>query len=240
MRCKKQWALIAGIFVLLLLVLFLFIKIPRLVPEKRINAEDISIYLKDGDIICRLGDRLWSLYFKDISSIDKRFSHLGIIRIIDHKITVINAEGRAIQGKDFVNEVDLDEFLKIAKAIGIYRLNDYDGKIVSSAALEYIGYPFDWNFDLEDKSKIYCTELLYVVLQKVAPEIELKKIYQKELQKEVIPLEAYSNSEYFKEVLYMDIGGSAQEQSTLRASLLSLLRQIPRIQNRRAAVRLLG
>ena len=204
MKRNKQRALIVGIFVFSLLVLFLFIKIPRLAPEKRINAEDISIHLKDGDIICRLGDRLWSLYFKDISSNDKRFSHLGIIRIIDNKITVINAEGRAIQGKDFVNEVDLDEFLEIAKAIGIYRLNDYDGKIVSSTALEYIGYPFDWNFDLEDKSKIYCTELLYVVLKNIAPEIELKRVYQKELKKEVIPLEAYSRSEYFDEILYLN------------------------------------
>jgi len=205
MKRNKQRALIVGIFVFSLLVLFLFIKIPRLAPEKRINAEDISIHLKDGDIICRLGDRLWSLYFKDISSNDKRFSHLGIIRIIDNKITVINAEGRAIQGKDFVNEVDLDEFLEIAKAIGIYRLNNYDGKIISSAALEYIGYPFDWNFNLEDKSKIYCTELLYIVLKKIAPNIELKKIFQKELNKEIIPLEAYSNSEHFNEILYISI-----------------------------------
>jgi len=204
MRPDKKWALIVSIFVFLLLAFFLFIKIHRLVPEKKITAQDISIYLKDGDIICRLGDRLWSRYFKDISSTDKRFSHLGIIRINDSKITVINAEGLAIQGKDFVNEVDLNEFLKIAKAVGIYRLNNYDGKIISSAALEYIGYPFDWNFDLEDKSKIYCTELLYVVLREIAPEIELRKVFQKELRKEIIPLEAYSNSEYFNEILYID------------------------------------
>ena len=203
MTRNKKWALIAGIFIFLLTALFVFVKIPRLVPEKRIKADDISAYLKDGDIICRLGDRLWSLYFKDVSVTDKRFSHLGIIRIFGGKITVINAEGRAIQGKDFVNEVGLDEFLEIAKAVGIYRLIDYDGKIVSSAALEYVGYPFDWSFDLEDKSKIYCTELLYVILTKIAPEIETKKIFQKELKKEIIPLEAYSNSEHFSEILYV-------------------------------------
>jgi len=206
MRLNRQQALIVGIFVFLLMAMLLFTKIPRSMPEKkRINAEDISIHLKDGDIICRLGDRLWSLYFRDISPVDKRFSHLGIIRITGNKITVINAEGRAIQGKDFVNEVDLNKFLEIAKAVGVYRLNDYDGNIVSSTALEYIGYPFDWNFDLEDNNKIYCTELLYVVLQKIAPDIALEKIYQKELKKEIIPLEAYSNSEYFNEVLFISI-----------------------------------
>jgi hypothetical protein len=184
---------------------FVFRETPQLVLEKRINSEDIAIYLKDGDIICRLGDRLWSLYFKDISSFDKRFSHLGIVRITNNKITVINAEGRAVQGMDFVNEVDLDEFLEIAKAIGIYRLINFDGKIVSSMVMEYIGYPFDWNFDFEDESKIYCTELLYIVLKIIAPEIEIKKIFQKELKKEIIPLEAYSNSEYFEEILYISI-----------------------------------
>ena len=200
---KKRWALIAGIFTLVLLTLFFLAKRPRLAPIKKINANDISAYLKDGDIICRLGDRIWSQYFKDISVTDKRFSHLGIIRINDEKITVINAEGRAIEGKDSVNETGLDEFLEIARAVGIYRINGYDGKILSSMAMEYIGYPFDWGFDLENKNKIYCTELLYVILERIAPEIELKKIYQKELKKEIIPLEAYSNSEHFTEIFFI-------------------------------------
>jgi len=202
---RKKWAVMIGGFGILF-VLFLFIKtLPSaaIAPKKTINAEDISMYLNDGDIICRLGDRLWSLYFKDLSLDDKRFSHVGIIRIIDNNITVINAEGRAVQGKDFVNEVSLAEFLEIAKAIGIYRLKNYDGKTISSAALEYIGYPFDWNFDLEDTNKIYCTELLYVVLKKTAPEIKLKRIFQKEIKKEIIPVEACSNSGYFNEILFI-------------------------------------
>ena len=205
MSVYKRWALIIAIFIFFLLGLFLFIKISQLNPKmskKRINAKDISAYLKDGDVICRLGNRIWSLYFKDISLTDKRFSHLGIVRINDDKITVINAEGRAIEGKDSVNEVDLDEFLEIARAVGIYRLNNYDGGIVSSEAMKYISYPFDWDFDMEDGSKIYCTELLYIILKKIAPEIELKRVLQKGLKKEIIPLEAYSNSEYFTEILY--------------------------------------
>jgi hypothetical protein len=200
--CNKKRVLVVGIFIFCLLALG-FLKIPQLIPEKRIQAEDISFALKDGDIICRLGDRLWSLYFRDISPIDKRFSHLGIIRIDSNKITVINAEGLALEGKDFVNEVGLDEFLTIAKAIGIYRLNEYEGKIISSTAIEYIGYPFDWDFDLEEENKLYCTELLYVILKKIAPEIHLEKKFQKELKKTIIPLEACSNSEYFKEILYI-------------------------------------
>ena len=205
---KKRWALIGGILAFFALAIVFLLNVTRLAPEKRIKAETISKYMENGDIICRLGDRLWSLYFKDISITDKRFSHCGIVRIVNNKITVINAEGRAIQGEDFVNEVDLDDFLKIAKAIGIYRINNHDGNLVSNTALEYKGRQFDWNWDLQDDSKIYCTELLYVILKKIAPEIELQTVYLKEIGKDIIPVEAFSNSPHFKEILYIRADGA--------------------------------
>jgi len=204
MTLKKSRVLIAGVLPILLVLFFVLVK-PQLTPELKISANDISIYLEDGDIICRLGDRLWSRYFKDISPVDKRFSHLGIIRINEGKISVIHAEGRASEGKDFVNEVDLDEFLEIAKAVGIYRLNGYERELISSTAMNYIGFPFDWNFCLEDDSKIYCTELLYVVLKETAPEIELSTVFQKFLNKEIIPLDAVSKSGDFSEILFFSI-----------------------------------
>lgn len=202
----KKRALIAGIFAVLILALCATIKLLQSTPHPTIPAHDIAEHLQDGDIICRLGDRLWSTYFKDISDIDKRFSHLGIARITDDGITVINAEGRSTEGKDSVNESGLDEFLASAVAVGIYRLQNHDGKALSTAAMDYIGYPFDWNFDLQDDTKLYCTELLYAVLKKISPEIQLLTIFQKELNKKIIPLEAVSNSEYFKEVVYIKSG----------------------------------
>jgi hypothetical protein len=200
---KRKALIIAAVLVLALCATA---KPPQLTPRPAITARDMAEYLQDGDIICRLGDRLWSEYFKDISPVDKRFSHLGIVRITDGKITVINAEGRAIEGKDLVNETDLDEFLAIAKAVGIYRLRLPDGKALSTAATEYIGCPFDWSFDLQDDTKLYCTELLYAVLKKTAPEIQLQTIFQKELNREIVPLEAVSNSAYFEEVAYIRSG----------------------------------
>jgi len=203
MTTRAKTALAAGIGIFLITALLAAINLPRKASEKRIYADDIAMYLEDGDIICRLGDRLWSVYFKDISPIDKRFSHLGIIRIADGVATVINAEGLAIQGKDFVNETDLDEFLSIAKAVGIYRLRGFEGRTVSNTAMEYIGYPFDWDFDLRDESKLYCTELLYAVMNKIAPDIQLQTFFQKELSREIVPLEAVSNSSYFMEIAYV-------------------------------------
>ena len=167
-----------------------------------IQEDMILPYMKDGDIICRLGDRVWSMYFKGLSPNDKRFSHLGIVRIRNNIVSVINAEGLANERKDFVNEVSLNDFLKCAQKIGIYRLRNIEGEIISDTALGYVGVPFDWQFDMEDNSKLYCSELLYVVLKKIDLSIALNKVFMKEIGKNIIPLDVCSQSEYFIEIGY--------------------------------------
>jgi len=167
-----------------------------------IQEDMILPYMKDGDIICRLGDRVWSMYFKGLSPNDKRFSHLGIVRIRNNIVSVINAEGLANERKDFVNEVSLNDFLKCAQKIGIYRLKNIEGEIISDTALGYVGVPFDWQFDMEDNSKLYCSELLYVVLKKIDLSIVLNKVFMKEIGKNIIPLDVCSQSEYFVEIDY--------------------------------------
>jgi hypothetical protein len=167
-----------------------------------VQKDELLLSLNDGDIICRLGNRIWSTFFKELSPKDKRFSHLGIVRIRDNVVSIINAEGLAIEGKDYVNEVSLNDFLRIAQCIGIYRLRTIDGKIISDTALEYIGRRFDWQFDMEEDSNLYCTELLYVILKKLDPTIELNKVWLKEIGKNIIPLDICTQPEYFIEVGY--------------------------------------
>jgi hypothetical protein len=167
-----------------------------------VQEDEILAFLNDGDIICRLGDRLWSKFFRELSPNDKRFSHLGIIRIRNNIVSVINAEGLAVEGKDYVNEVPLKDFLRIAQSIGIYRLRTIEGSKISEAALKYIGHPFDWKFDMEDNNNLYCSELLYVILKKINPDIKLNTIWLKEIGRNVIPLDVCSQAEYFVEVGY--------------------------------------
>jgi hypothetical protein len=142
---------------------------------------------------------------KDISVTDKRFSHIGIIRIHNGHVSVINAEGDTGHGRDFVNEITIEEFLKHAVSVGIYRLNDADGSEISNLAMEYLGIPFDWHFDMKDESKLYCTELLYVIFKRVKPELELRTTYVRELKMDVIPLEAFSDSDYFSEIYFSSL-----------------------------------
>jgi hypothetical protein len=165
------------------------------------SSDELKPYLQNGDIICRLGDRLWSLYFKDLSPEDKRYSHLGIVRINGGHITVINAEGTRWEGKDYVNETLLQDFISVAKIIGIYRLENVSGNAITEEALRFIGVPFDWNFDMEDSDKLYCTELLYAILKNIDTDVKLRTVFQKELRENIIPLESISNSPDFMEVI---------------------------------------
>ncbi|GHV00747.1 hypothetical protein FACS189483_10950 [Spirochaetia bacterium] len=175
---------------------------PRRETARRFEAADIAPFLEDGDVLCRLGDRIWSQYFRKISPHDKRFSHLGIVRVAEGSYTVINAEGLAVEGKDFVNEIALQDFLNSATEIGVYRLRD-GAAALSAAALEFIGRPFDWAFDMGSDDRLYCTELLYVVLKRVAPNVPLATVWLNPPGRAIIPPEVCSQSEYFTEVCYL-------------------------------------
>ncbi|MDR0864677.1 MAG: hypothetical protein LBO74_07065 [Candidatus Symbiothrix sp.] len=193
------FSIIISCLVIVLLILFNYRTTGKAIS--RFTSAELEPYLEDGDIICRLGDRLWSLYFRDLSPDDKRYSHLGIVRMGERNITVINAEGTRWEGKDYVNETLLQDFISVAKKVGVYRLKGIDGAEVIEKTLEFVGTPFDWNFDLEDNGKLYCTELLYAVLKNMDKGIQLETVFQKEVGKEIIPLEAISNSSDFIEVV---------------------------------------
>ncbi|MCL1947669.1 MAG: hypothetical protein FWF51_11075 [Chitinivibrionia bacterium] len=169
-------------------------------PKTIIDAADVLPYLRDGDVICRLGDRGWSSFIRYLSSDDRRFSHIGIVRIRDENVSVINAECLVNGRNESVNEVSLSDYLELARAVGVYRANFLDGSIISDDAVKYLGYPFDWDFDFDDESKIYCTELLHVIIKNNAPEYGLATVNMSGINLAIIPTEAISKSADFDEI----------------------------------------
>jgi uncharacterized protein YycO len=202
-RFKPRYIVIPIVCIIaaaILLVLTLRLRRTLLVNE---YLDKIESVVQDGDIICRLGDRVWSLYFRRLSHEDKRFSHLGIVHIKnDNRITVINAEAAGGDDKNFVKEQPLEVFIQKARLIGVYRMDAIDGAKIAAEALTFLGRPFDWAFDKRTADKIYCTELLYWVLQSIGPEIQLKTVRKYGI--DIVPLEAVSDSGYFRELLYIE------------------------------------
>ena len=167
-----------------------------------IQKHEILAYLKDGDVICRMGEKFWSPIIRDLSPYDRRFSHLGIVRIRDNDISVIHVEGLSRSRRHYVRKEPLNGFLRSARSVGIYRLINIDGSQISDTALKFIGIPFDWQFDMSENSTLYCTQLLYVILNEISPEIRLNTVWLDILNRYVIPLDIVTQTEYFLEIGY--------------------------------------
>ena len=197
---------IIGVFLIISVASFVMIyhvmiyqKIGQYEHHLYIKSEDIYDSLEDGDILYRMGNRVWSLLFRDTSPTERRFSHVGIVRIRNGHVTVISAEALTAGG-DFVKEVSLNDYLWHTISAGLYRVNNIDGALISDTAIEFLGRPFDWDFDMEEDEKLYCSELLYVVLKKIDPNIKLNTFWDGKAGKYVIPMDVYLQKEYFTEI----------------------------------------
>ena len=190
-----------GLFGIIFLCLIV-ITIRRHNNSQFIQEHEILAYLKDGDVICRMGEKIWSPIIRDLSPYDRRFSHLGIVRIRDNIISVIHVEGLSRSRRHYVRKELLNEFLRSARSVGIYRLIDVDGSKISDMALNFIGIPFDWQFDMNDYTTLYCTQLLYAILKEVAPEIRLNIVWLDIINRYVIPLDIVAQTDYFLEIGY--------------------------------------
>jgi len=132
---------------------------------------------EDGDIVMRHGTGLWSEFFRRSSLRDRRFSHMGIVRVREGKIMCIHSEGNDLTGRGEVKMVPLEEFFEPSRANGHFRLklSAAARRKFAEAAEERLGTPFDWKFNTDDDRQLYCTELALVALKKAAPEIALRR-----------------------------------------------------------------
>ena len=190
-------AVISQLFFCIILLIsgfsiFFYKQQPPPAPRKRNN--DIIPHLQHGDILLRSGAGVWSKYFRDFSPTDKRFSHVGIVCIENNEIKVLHSEGDDLTGNGSVEFVSLDTFIGESKDIGISRLKNTDPNIFVQAAGKYQHQPFDWKFDADDKSAIYCTELVNLALKDCKTNITLKR------KKTIIPVDSCLDPDFFEEI----------------------------------------
>ena len=161
------------------------------------DVSRIRPLLKNGDVILRSGIGIWSEAFRSRNTHDKRFSHVGIVCIDpDGACRVIHAEGDDITGQGKVFSDTLEHFVGQSSSIGIGRLHASDPDAMVKAAATFADCPFDWKFDTDDDSAIYCTELVDLALRKLDSNFRLPR------DKDGIILpEACLLPEYFTEIV---------------------------------------
>lgn len=124
--------------------------------------------LKNGDVIFRRGT---SFISNMVLMADEKspYSHAGIIKIIDSTYYVIHSVPAEKLGENDITKIEsLTKFLlrDRATAIAIYRLN-LGSDIIPIRAANFADVfakqntPFDSDFNLQDSSRLYCTELIW-------------------------------------------------------------------------------
>jgi permuted papain-like amidase YaeF/Yiix C92 family enzyme len=131
----------------------------------------VKIKLQSGDVILRSGKGFISDVFRQLSSGDKKYSHAGIISIEEHKVFVYHIlGGETKQGSQIRKEL-LDSFCaeKNNKAFAVYRYdlaNEEKKNMLNNLQLLFSKkITFDPHFDLATDSAMYCTELVYKVVE---------------------------------------------------------------------------
>ena len=88
---------------------------------------------------------------------------------------MLHAEGDDHTGDGMVSIVSLEQFVGESVDIGVSRLRDADPNRFVSEAKKYLGRPFDWKFDTDSSSELYCTELVERAMKDICPERSLAR-----------------------------------------------------------------
>ncbi len=124
--------------------------------------------IHDGDIILRKGFGWVS--DKIASHLNEKFdiSHCGIIRKKGNALQVLHAESSSILSNEGVQLQNLDDFTKASQknSIIVLRLKDITPDQIKKIddLIDFYAKkatPFDYKFDANDSTKIFCTELVH-------------------------------------------------------------------------------
>ncbi len=159
---------------------------------KILRALTCEIAVREGDLIMRHGNGLWSDFIRERNLSDKRFSHVGIIvrgGNAEAEFFVIHADCDAA-GAGAVRKEPLADFLREAKRIGVFRpRGNVSAGAAAKAAETFLGRPFDRAFNLENDDELYCTELIFRAFREADPNFTAKTITL--AGREIVPADAF-------------------------------------------------
>lgn len=125
--------------------------------------------LRNGDIVLRHGTGVWSERIRLANRRDTRYSHAGVIVMKSGVPYVIHADMDDTTMAGSVVEIPLAQFLKESKADAVYRYasaTPAQADAIAAEAKRHMGKPFDRDFDLTTDSRLYCTELVWLSVNK--------------------------------------------------------------------------
>lgn len=155
--------------------------------DKNIAQQKIKNTLKsckNGDIMLRSGTGIISNMIRKTLNEKNPFTHCGVICKNKDSTYVIHAVAKEISGHDGIQTTTINDFLKNSDKnnVALFRLKVSKNQIRNMVnKLQFYlkkQINFDYNFDLNDSNKMYCSEIIYYSLdEKIRNQIfKLKKI----------------------------------------------------------------
>ena len=137
-----------------------------------------DVNLRNGDLVFRRGGSVMSLCVR-VADQKGFYTHVGLVVEVDGELMALHSVPDEAPEGDFdrVKLESLDDFFEENKALNgaVYRtiLSKHQLSDVTSTALIFHQnkVPFDNDYNLEDSTKIYCTELLVRSFDRVGYDI---------------------------------------------------------------------
>lgn len=131
---------------------------------------------QEGDFVLRRGYGLVSTYIAKNYGGKNQLSHVGIVVQRNSQLNVIHSISKQLSTKEGVIEESLATFISEAKNGKIFIYSPLPGtpkqrqRIAATAKrLAKANIGFDMEFNLQDTTKLFCTELALYCLQKAVP-----------------------------------------------------------------------
>ena len=124
--------------------------------------------LRDGDLALRQGTGLDSEAVLRLDSAGGQYSHIGIVVNDNGKWKVVHAvPGESRDGIDMVKIEPIDTFFLSTRAAhgAVMRLRGCSAvaaREAAQSAARLVGVPFDYNYNWQDTTRLYCTQLIAV------------------------------------------------------------------------------
>ncbi len=192
--------------------MFLFMYIYRTEQEHSfskyyLSKDEIGL-LQNGDIILRHGYGMASDII--VQSLNEKYdiSHCAVLTKEENQFNVIHSVSQSLSDFDGVQTQSLNRFINDSKinSLIIVRYKNpthTDNALIAEKAKYYLlkKLPFDNDFNIEDSTKIYCTELIWRVIKDSYHEDIYKNLLKDKNRKNQYKFQAFWDTTHFEIII---------------------------------------
>lgn len=170
------WLIAGGVLLLIALILRILVVMPGLLPRSAGGMRDAFSQfelsqIQSGDLILRRGPGTASDLIAAFLNDGTNLSHCALVLDVTGGIKLLQCVNSSFGGPDGVQEISLTAFNQNSLADSLVvvrpRISGAGLKQIVQVAGRFRNHPspFDNNFDLNDRQKLYCSELIVSIFE---------------------------------------------------------------------------